>query len=957
MNDNKSLADIAAMAGSVIRPTQITSGLKKPQLAVISKLTKSFDQSEKRIAEIMEKGGMLGSELKTMAERAAVDQTDAQTIMDTLPDLMMGAELQIGMIVNPKDTGSPGIRIAAEAIDVPELAVATLNAVAERMADTELDINRKLPVWLLDILYLHGSKTVVVIPENAVDDVINGKMSTEAFDKLQQGLSNSIEFLRPPEDPKTMYSEESMKKRVDSRGQEVFDARLAYRDGKISSDYINRVINKANYGTETYSTDRAIYFENKASSISYYDDPRILTLNTLSEMERDLATRTAYKVESVSLEDFGNPEVMKKKKRLTAAGVIDAFYRAPETRRVNLVRVKTRDALNRPSVGEPILRELPACSVFPVTLPSNPTKRIGIFVALGHNSEPITEEEVTQAFDASSGVNSQFGTSSHSTIQAIDTAMHDPGQRQKNQNEHFMRKQAFAQALEEQLLGALERGILGDRFELKYSDEIMSVMFFRHLRNMRTSLVFIPEQYVVYMAHRFDRSGRGISFIQAMRNIISARCAIVFANMMSALRNAVPNLDVKVKLDEDDPNPIGSLSLASAAITRMRGDYSTLGIFSPDVILDKLGRSGIRLVWEGHKDLPDINVEYSDSQASIGKPDAETEKMFADLTAQGQGLSPDLLDNARGPDFAIQVAVSATLRSRRVEVEQTKVNGYLTDLLRKFFSHSPRAFKELRDSLKPLVKGLRSALVAKEIISDNDKTSDDGICALVAVMYIGEMHVELPKPDSTTNKNKTEMIGEQSNYLDAVLPYVIDSSLLTSNNFGPASATIEELKAVTKASLMREWMAANNIGTEVLNLVNVSEDGRSMYDLRGKTDTYVLGLIKTLIPYLVGSRKMEKGIQDLVEKYNIDVGGSTSSSSDDTSTDDTNDNDDGSNEDDIFGGFPDTGDGGGDTTEPEPTNTDAADKAQGKIDSGEVADTNALNDNDKTPSKDDDVAQ
>lgn len=954
MEDKVTLAKLASMTGTSVKPIDIVSGFKKPEIATISKLTRSRDGREKKLLNELAQQQMLAANLRTLAERDAVDQQDSQTILDTLPDLMLGADIQISSIINPKDTGNSAMRYNAEPGEIPAVAISTLNAATERICKQELKLEKNLSEWLMDILYKDGSKTILIIPENAVDDVINGSFSKESYDKLHREITTNNTFLKPRPDAKEYYTTEAHEKKTVSGEQDKNF--LAYKDGKVSLDYVQRALENKRYATEANDEARTIYFDKKPTSIRFYDDPRYLTLSSLAEAERDLAVNRAYSREEFSFEDLKdkNPQ----KKRITASAAIDLFYKNPSTKRAGTVRLKTRDALNRPSVGEPIVRVIPACSFFPVTVPSNPNKRIGGIVVLGHNSEPLTHEDILMSRNLFNNTGTQSGASTHSTIQAINQAVSEPDEVLTNRRQYQVRRDAFSSAVEEQLLGALQRGMLGDKFELKYTPEIIDVMFFRQLNNMMTSMVFVPEQYMVYMAHRFDDAGRGVSVIKAMRNIISARCALVFGNMMAALRNAVPNLDVKVKLDPDDSAPLNTLALAQQALTQMRGDYSTLGIFSPDMIMDKLGRAGIRLLWEGHDELPDINVEYSDTQASIGRADADTEKMFADLTAQGQGLSPDVLDNARGADFAIQVAVNSTLRARRVATEQEKVNAYLTDLVRKYLSNSPKAFKELRDAIMPLAAPIKKALIAADKIEDNDKMTDEAVCSLTVILYLQDMFLELPKPDSTTIKNKMELVGDYEAYLDKILPFVIDSSLLTTNNFGTVASTVDELKAVVKGVMMRDFMAANNVGKELLDFVAITEDGKSAFDLRGKTDTFVLGMMKSVIPYLVSSRKIEAGIDALVAKYKIDLGessSSSSSSSDDGSGDGSgSDGSDDAPDDDVFASFPDMGDETATADEGEANGTNADTKVQ----EGEVADTNQSTEepeNAPTPNKDDEV--
>lgn len=938
-----SLGDAIASVGHGHKAPALTliEGVGANNAAIISKLTHDPNRMN-AVKKLEQNSGLIAGQFKTISNTLGQDIRDSQALMDMLPDLELGSQILISSILSPKDMGKAKLQFKAPESQLPSQIIMMLTEATKKHLEVNYNINSELPGYMKKILYIDGSLTIAVIPENTIDEVING-IGMESFnargDKCYNipGLSilgNANPINSGGDGTRSVKAENS-----------IYSVESAYKDmysaGATKESFILK-----NTGIKNTAYDPIVRTSKGTDTmIRVYDNPAILKLSGIKQHLRSALIKTRMSTESFG----GDKHADGSRRRMSADVVLNRIYSAPRRGYKPIVALKTKNQLNRPSIGEPILMILPAESVFPVVAPGDPTKKVGVFVLLDSESNPVQYGSALNAYDS---MNSRFtvANSTHGPASTLIKEIQDNMGETNGKMEEYDRVRVMADTfrtiVESNLNERLSNGIYGDDFKIANRDEIVQVMLFRSLRGQMTQLLFIPEEMVTYMAHRYDRAGFGVSIPQSMKVNLSSRLAIMFANLMTSLRNSISQTDIRVKLDENDPDPDLALALAASAIARSRQEAFPIGIVDPNQITENLTRAGYRITWEGHKDLPDVSVEYSDTQASHPKPDMESDELLRKMTSMGQGLSTEMIDSTQAPEFMRSVVTNNIFLSRRVAAHQPIVNGYITDHLVKYLSNSPSALTSMAKALTSSVDILRTHYIKEERFTAEDKITDDEIIDITIAEFLDCFRTELPEPNSTTTTNQLEAMTSKEELLDKALDHFINSTFLTDNDLGDLSGTVDELKAVIKSTEMRKFMADNNIMPELAALITTDRENQPMYDLADSQNVFLGNLLKTLMPYLIERKKFKDGVNNINNKNKL---AGTSSSSSDTSSDTTT-GDNGDFNDDFSGDF----------------NMDLGDENAAPGDDGTTADTTPGGGDAETapkpeaeepsPNKDDDVA-
>ncbi|MFL9998867.1 hypothetical protein PQR34_46800, partial [Paraburkholderia sediminicola] len=143
-------------------------------------------------------------ELRNLANRTARNITDAETVMEMLPETDLAATILISCVLSPKDMMTQELTFSAPENSTlpPDVSGAMVTRLSQ-FFETDYKIAPLLPTMLRDILVQTGSYPVAVIPENAIDEVINNNRAIKLEDLASEinsdGSMRNRGFLRNPD--------------------------------------------------------------------------------------------------------------------------------------------------------------------------------------------------------------------------------------------------------------------------------------------------------------------------------------------------------------------------------------------------------------------------------------------------------------------------------------------------------------------------------------------------------------------------------------------------------------------------------------------------------------------------------------------------------------------------------------------------------------------------------------
>jgi len=876
-------------SGAKIPALKLVSG--NPELAaVIAKLIPS------REAPLIDNGGNRKiadpdpNAVRHISENTARSQIDAMTIQEVLPDTEIAIQLLISAVLSPKDMVATEVNYTVDDSLLTHEVTGHMLTTVRKFLTTDYKIEPLLSKILRDVLFEKGSHPVVVLPENAIDEIINGpgKISYEAIrDEFSStGIPSSKGFLGPNR------SNEKVKTTKRSLGLEA-----AFEN--FSTPY--RKLNEDESTIYRDSTNKPL--------LTVTDNFNVLKLPEIEEYARENAV----------MERLGRSSALESVRNISDNELSQLVYGRTGQPFKAMTVIKHNDQLSRRTVGNPLILHLPPEAVLPVFVPGSPERQIGFFVLLDGLGRPVSLADNPDYFQqVNSQVNAEASFPS-AMLNKINLQM--SGTQYNNTLSKDQIYRTYASFVEKDLLERLKSGVMGDDLKIAHKDDIYQIMLHRALQEKQSQLLFVPSELMTYFAFKYNKDGIGISYLEAQKILNSLRAMVRFANVMGSLRNSIGRTEVKLKLDPEDPDPKKSIEIAMSEIIRSRQQYFPLGINSPNDMVDWLQKAGYEFSFEGHPGIPDVGVDFGQKSDNYVKPDTDLEASLKRDTIMGFGIPAEIVDQTFSPEFATSVVSNNLILAKNALNIQDVFVPQLTDHLRKFLINSEKVITALKkiveDNFETLYKELD---IAKEGIALLESTSPETankkkefkevVINSFIHSFLSSFKALLPKPNSATIENQTKALQTYIEGLDLALDAWVSDKFITEDTGGQLSRYVGSFREMIRAYFIRQWLTENGMLPELSALTATDKDNKlslDLFDLAIRHNNQVnVSMLKGVLKLTELYKKVDTKLEELGAE------GSGASSGNDTG------NSDGS-EGGMDGGFGDEPDFGSDFgTEEEP---------------------------------------
>lgn len=835
-----------------------------PQMAaVIAKMvspreTPNFGQDGNRETAMPNVG-----HFKTISDQTSQNINDAQTTFEVLPDIQLAAQILVSSTLAPKDMNTTELTYShGEGLMAPDVSAALIAFVRQHFEE-DYKIKPLLYKMLMDALFLKGSYPIAVIPENSIDEIING-----------QGR----------------ITLESLSSEINTDGSVKPMGLLGPAYAKSVPTAERTAPGLSLEGLNTYSVDTAIdqrvTFQgilDKPVSDSYLsvtDNLSLLKIPMINQKIRE--SRIKNQVGSRAMEALSGNS------KLNDRELTGLIYKNRQYAYMPIASLKTQEQLNRNTVGNPMVLHLPSESVIPVYVPGSMEQHVGYFLLVDSDGNPVTKSlnpdhysELGSRLNGSGSFSSAMMSKVRNQMSGFDPA---------NRDHLNYSAKAYGDMVEQDLLARLRNGVYGNGVAIAKQEEVYRIMFARALAKKHTQLLFIPVELMTYIALDFNENGVGKSLLDNMKIINSMRSMLTFANTMASLRNSVGRTEVKLKFDDSDPNPKKTLETAMAEILRTRQAAFPLGMNAPADMVDWLGRAGINFTYDGHPGMPDVNIEFSEKNSNYPKPDTDLEDSLRKRSIMSLGVPPTAVDATFESEFATSIVTSNVLMAKQVIQIQDKYTPLISQFMRKYMMNSENMINGLRTILENNFDKLRAepadSEVAKKAIEQFKKDGKDEKvkAARTAVVlarlnnFLATFEVSLPKPNSVTLENQLNALETYTKALDATIDAWISDKFFTDSTGGEVAAQVETVKEVVKAYFVRKWLAENGVMTELGALTTEDGDGKPTLDLFAIQKNHIDSLSASMTDFFKDLKPIKDRSDQAMAKLG-DVGESASATS------------------------------------------------------------------------------
>lgn len=837
-----SLQQLSTQQGKSIPASVI---LQNPQLAAtMSKLVAPNNRGTQRIKDSENTAGLLNTGVSQISKTIMARVEDNDNILRLFPDIKLAMQIVISSILSPKDMLKSELIYSTKTNRFPATLVTKLTKVIREALDVEYKLSEELPEILEQALFMAGSAPKAILPEAAVDAMINQKHAMVAESLISSELFIDRDMTRLA--PMGLLGNSAPQKDKAFTRTSVFEnaATLASPNSAYSgkptvppADVLSKI------------TDEIIDVSKVAACLESWLEisdnyhflkmPKLLTKASEQTVTRLVGSKLKKRAMKFATEAM---------QQMTTGQLETMLYKGSNRDYKPFMAAPSRLNLHRKSVGRPLVMNLPAESAIPVHVPGDVANHIGYFIPVDVDGNPITVNSTS--YDAGQGLDSMLASDkNNSSLSGLLTEK----ARRNLTNDGIAPSidraaELYAEILERDLMERLLKGAYGKKVQISRNNEIYRIMLARSLQAQFTRLIYIPAEYVTYFAFTYHRNGVGKSYLDDLSNITSLRAMVLFSDVMSKVKSSIAVTSVNVALDARDNDPLRTIELAKHFVTRARQQYFPHGLNRVVDLTDWIQRAGIEITFEGHPQLPSTKFNFESKNLPHVLPDDTLDEKFRHQTYMHFGLSPETVDNAAKSDFATTIQQNSVLFAQRIYMLSNIFSVKLTDYATKIVSND----EIILSALAEVLRESRGELEA--ILDDEEKElftkDEEGFLCYILDEFLEVLKIDLPKPDETRNANESKAFSDYDQMVDQALKYVFSEEMLGAEYAGKSAELIASISKAWKAEIMRQYMANNNYLPELFKITQRDEEGKPAVDMQAVLKNYTQGVMVNVADFL-----------------------------------------------------------------------------------------------------------
>jgi hypothetical protein len=828
----------------------------KPELAaIISKLVVNKDPRKTDINNPNSYYNLSESSFTSLSEKIQSNIEDSRNAQQLFPDLELAAQILVSSILSPKDMVTSEILYKMKSPVFCSELTSTLLKEFKNQCDTAYTVTKLLPQILREILFETGSYVFAVLPENAVDELINGSrtISVESLGSIVSPAGEAVSLGILGESFQT-------KKPSNAKiGLESFERNFY----TAQRDPIAPCICEINNGEVTRLPSFMIEV---SDNYHFLKLPELITTNAKNKVRSVISPRR------ISTES------------LSASKIEKLLYKSPPNQAVPLVSVPNSGQTKRKSIGRPLVLKFPSESVIPVCVPGNKREHVGYFVIIDEEGNPVSHLTNKKYLG---DIQLQLGNPRGE----LSTFLLQRAKRNLAGKDNLsltipQATQIYASIIESDLIQRLKNGAYGRKTEIGQNNELYRIMLARALANQYTRMIYVPSELVTYFALKYHDSGIGKTLLDDLKILTSLRGILLFAKVMALTKNSIALTHVNMILDPSDPDPQRTIEIAMHELTKMRQQYFPLGINAPVDLVDWVQRAGLELTFEGHPALPQTKFEFETRNMQHTVPDSDLDELLRKQMLMAIGLTPETVDSGFQADFATTVLANNVLLSKRVTIIQDEFTPQLTN----FTQIIARNDSIIRNKIIDLMKSNTGLLdrTATDEEKELFKENEDSYYLYMYDKFVDNVDLSLPKPDVTTIKSQIEAYDEYAETLEKTIDAWLNSDFMTTELIGELGSNIDAIKNTFKAFFLRRWQADNGFMLELSDIVTPDENGKATINLYEIMKEHNEGVVLSSIEFIKSLKPAEQAANTDLERLGTEPGSESPSENDGTEEDNFN---------------------------------------------------------------------
>lgn len=759
-------------------------------------------------------------ELKS-ASRVIQDRADMNSdIMVLLPELKQAKDIIISSIISPNDFSKKElISDYNNSIGLSEMTTVKIKSLIDvtvkryKLVDEMYDIAEKA-------LFIEGADVELIIPRSKIESII--------LHSVGDNIKNRTDL--------ESFSVNDMK--LEDIGFMKLDV-----EKQVDLDSKNKM-SLSGLGVK-YTGNPLVFATNEA-----YDHARVRVMSN----EWYLDSKQKMDVEAIDV------DVLK---------LYDEHKRSVKERYVNLSNLQGKK--NKEDV--PFRLKLNSSTVLPLYT-DDKTKHIGYFALADEMNRAITK--IPSDGDLVSSIHS-FKPNDNS--QVLKMMVDNATAGMDANKDHSIILTNMLELSENILLTTINEtvsnSVYRNNFNLENENSLIRIMLYRALSNMQTSLIFIPIEYMSYIAFDYRRNGTGKTILEDITLLASFKSMLLLSEIYAAVNNNIPVTDVIVDIDEKDPEPFKTKEILEERIYNANSNKMIWGSTDIEKHGSWIQNAGMRIVYN-HKTFPDtkITFERKNKENSYNVDEGTSDKVTG-MILKALGLSPTILDDANGAEFASVAMINNSLSNKINNERQDTLTEGLSDRTKKLILSDGsllKQFYELVDKDEAnILKAINENLEGGKITE-----LSDGLKVQLVKDIIDGVMVRLPRAE---NKDRMELADKFKSYMESIsdLMDIIKESSYLSDVSSELGISDDMVLNNLKLHFAITWCDEHNYARTLVKFMSIKDkkELKNIVDLINSKDVNLLELAKGV------SKHKEKILSSILPKEEESVVDDTTEYSDD----------------------------------------------------------------------------
>lgn len=870
MNENEISSLLRGLANSSGAAKPASSVLKNLNVAELaSKLVKPATPTQNFGAGGLGDMPMITTGVDQITRNIITKTSDADNIFKLFPDISLAAQIIISSVISPKDMIRASLNFRVENSFLPTAFTNEALTIMRHEITVEYAQEKDLSKILKQALFGSGSYVRMILPEAAVDHLINGRQELVAESIFESGLIKGSKS-NPGE------------AQVVSLGflGNSASAQAATRVRSFESmamTHVNSYVPKLSvpeFRSSTASSgdklekledfvDLKKFRENMVNLVEVVDNHHYLKMPLLQERIRSThrnrimaqeshsrAAKFEQMADAILVEEaIKNPTLVGEAadSRMTRKEIESLVYKAPNREARPFVSVPGSGALKRRSIGRGLQMDLPSSAVIPIYHTTNPEEHIGYLVPTDFDGNPVSEE--SRGYEG--GGFASFLDSNRNN-NGLSGYLTEKARKNLTDDERVPLIETMAEIVaeitESDIAERFASGAVGRNYKIAKNQDVYRIMLSRILKGQFTRLLYIPAEYITYFAFEYHKNGVGKSYLDDLKHITSLRATTLFATVSNLIKSAITVTNVETEISENDPDPIRTAEKVRHFVARMRQSYFPHGLNRIVDLSDWIQKAGIEMSFKGNSKLPKttINTEVRGAQRPL--PSQDLDERFRHQSYMHFGLAPETVDAAAKTDFATTVEQHGVLFTQRITLLADRFCELLTDFNRKLARHD----QVIMDKLRKAVESNKEVILKR--LPDNLRIAAEqdpiGFQDYVIEKFLSVFVTDLPRPESRQLDNLGKAFKEKEEEVENAIKYVIDQEALPEELIGQSSNALNMLKGAIKSQIMRDWMSENGYAKEVLMYAQTDEENKPLVDLSSNAKAFAEKVAMAVMTWL-----------------------------------------------------------------------------------------------------------